>query len=210
MLCRSWTPFHLRSLEHRTEALLSWKTSSLALFNKAYKGITLMTRYCYAQTATANKGFGMPLVDPELNSERYTSKEFHTYKFEELPDELSADIVIIGTGAGGGVAAKNISEWARSQGLKLDILVLEKGEYIHQSEMTMTEEQAIRRLFEKALLTPNEDATLTLAAGSTFGGGTTVNWSVSLRTPGLVRREWAEEFGLNWFVSKEFGDSLDR
>lgn len=50
---------------------------------------------------------------------------------------------------------------------------------------------------------------MTIIAGSTWGGGGTINWSASLQTQGYVRREWAAQ-GLPFFTSAEFQTSLDR
>ena len=47
------------------------------------------------------------------------------------------------------------------------------------------------------------DLSMVVLAGSTLGGGTTVNWSTSLRPPDRVRAEWAAHgfTGAYWTVS---------
>ena len=53
------------------------------------------------------------------------------------------------------------------------------------------------------------DAGVVLLAGSNLGGGTTVNWMTSLRTPDRVLREWADEFGVAAAAGPEWQTSLD-
>lgn len=48
----------------------------------------------------------------------------------------------------------------------------------------------------------SEELSISLLAGSCVGGGTTLNWCASFRTPQHVRRDWATTRGLTQFVSK--------
>ncbi|KAF8444356.1 GMC oxidoreductase-domain-containing protein [Kalaharituber pfeilii] len=164
------------------------------------------------QTQEAWDGAGIPRVDPEIHSpERYGKKNFHQFEFEDFSgkDEVDYDVVIVGSGAGAGVAAKNISEWAKERGTNLRILVVEKGEYIPHEQLTLTEKEAFARMYEKGMMGPTEEG-MNIMAGATFGGGTMINWAAALRTPGMVRREWAEEYGLGMYLSREFIDALER
>lgn len=56
----------------------------------------------------------------------------------------------------------------------------------------------------------SEDGSITVTAGSTFGGGGTVNWSASLQTQHFVRKEWAQDRKLPFFESEAFQACLDR
>jgi choline dehydrogenase-like flavoprotein len=50
---------------------------------------------------------------------------------------------------------------------------------------------------------------VTLQAGSGLGGGTVINWTTSLRTKEWVRRQWAEEHGLEDLATESFDRHLD-
>lgn len=56
----------------------------------------------------------------------------------------------------------------------------------------------------------SDDGSMVIIAGSSWGGGGSVNWSASLHTQGFVRKEWAEDRGLKFFNTAEFQNCLDR
>ncbi len=49
---------------------------------------------------------------------------------------------------------------------------------------------------------------INILAGATLGGGTRINWSASFATPDHVRKEWAEQHGLEVFASEEYDRAL--
>jgi choline dehydrogenase-like flavoprotein len=116
---------------------------------------------------------------------------------------LDADAVVIGSGAGGGVVAAELA----ASGHK--VIVLEKGGYANEADFDGAEARSTQRLFEKKGILATRDLGVVLLAGSTLGGGTTVNWSTSLRTPDYVLKQWAEECGVTAAASAEWQRSLD-
>lgn len=48
-----------------------------------------------------------------------------------------------------------------------------------------------------------------MAAGSTVGRGTAVNWSSCFRTPAVVLREWVDYYRLPLFASAEYESAMD-
>ena len=50
--------------------------------------------------------------------------------------------------------------------------------------------------FENGSLLTTADGGISLLAGRCLGGGSTVNWSASFKTPPHVTNEWASEYGL--------------
>ena len=119
------------------------------------------------------------------------------------PETISTDVVIIGSGCGGGVCAKNIAEAG------LEVLVVEKAYHYPPTHLPMTEATAGFHLFQNGGNIASDDDSITVIAGQAWGGGGTVNWSASLQTQGFVRQEWANA-GLPFFTSPAFQTSLDR
>jgi len=115
--------------------------------------------------------------------------------------QINTDIVIVGSGCGGGVLAAVLAQAGHQ------VLVLEKGRYYRSETFPSEEAQAFEKLYDSggAILT---DSGISVLAGSTFGGGTTVNWACCLRTPHFVREEWAREHGLSFMISQEFSEAV--
>lgn len=116
---------------------------------------------------------------------------------------LDCDAVIVGSGAGGGMAAAELTAAG------FDVVVLEKGGYYSESDFSQLEMPMLRRLYLGAGLGTSRDKGMVLLAGSCLGGGTVVNYSTSFRTPDAVRREWDRVSGLDVFTGDEFAASLD-
>ena len=114
---------------------------------------------------------------------------------------LDCDVVVVGSGAGGGTAAGVLAAAG------LDVVVLEAGGYYDDEDFDGSELTAIRSLYAGAP-TASPDQSVALLAGACLGGGTVVNYSTSFRTPDAVREEWADH-GIHAFRDREYGDSLD-
>ncbi len=103
--------------------------------------------------------------------------------------QLNYDVIIIGSGAGGGTVASRLAALA-SEGLK--IAVLEAGphfpkEYFTQREIEMFD------LFESGGAFPSADGSITASFGKAMGGSTVMYTGVTFRLPDSVCKEWAVE-----------------
>ena len=93
---------------------------------------------------------------------------------------LDADVVVVGSGSGGGVAAAALAEAGKR------VIILEAGSYYNESDFVQSEVAAYQKLFLRGGFFPSADGMVSIAAGSTVGGGSTLNWSNSLLTPNSV------------------------
>ncbi|MGY5310292.1 GMC family oxidoreductase N-terminal domain-containing protein [Nocardia gipuzkoensis] len=114
--------------------------------------------------------------------------------------ELRCDVVVVGSGAGGGVAAAVLAEAG------LDVVVLERGNYYDDRDFGTGELGGLQQLYAPGPPASTEGQ-ITLVAGTCLGGGTVVNWSTSLPTPQDVRAEWAA-LGAGQFAETEFDEAL--
>jgi len=110
---------------------------------------------------------------------------------------LEADVVVVGSGAGGGVVASELSKAGRS------VVVVEAGQYVRESEMPLPEIDGLDRMYLDHGLLATDDAGVVLFAGSGLGGGTTVNWTSCFDPPGWLRSEWATRHGIDGFDRRE-------
>jgi choline dehydrogenase len=101
---------------------------------------------------------------------------------------LEADVAIIGSGAGGGVAAEILS----LAGLK--VLLLEEGPLkTSDSFKDMDESRAYSELYQEAAARASSDGAIAVLQGRAVGGTTTVNWTSSFRTPAQTLGHWATQ-----------------
>ena len=114
-----------------------------------------------------------------------------------------ADAVIVGTGAGGGVIAAGLAQAERR------VLLLDMGGLFDESDFNQYELWAYQNLYWRGGPNPTADMNVSLYAGSSFGGGTTINWTNCVRTRPWVREQWAREHGLEGLDTAEFDRHLD-
>lgn len=129
--------------------------------------------------------------------------DFLQFPQEDDPVTLETDVIIVGSGCGGGVCAKVLAEAGNS------VLVTDKAYHFPSHHFPMDSGDANIHLMESGGAILSDDDSIAVFAGSTWGGGGTVNWSASLQTQAFVRKEWADG-GLPFFTSAEFQCSLDR
>lgn len=117
---------------------------------------------------------------------------------------LSAEVVIVGSGAGGAVAAARLAEAGR------EVVILEAGEYLHAPDFVEDEAALMPRLFADQALRATVDGSILLLQGGAAGGGTTVNWMLMLRAPDDVLDGWARTFGTEGMSPAEMAPVFDR
>ena len=106
--------------------------------------------------------------------------------------QFDADIVIIGSGAGGGIAAEQLTLAG------FNVLLLEEGAWYTRDDFVMQERWAYPNLYQEGAARKTRDQGIGILQGRTVGGSTTVNWTTSLRTPQPTLDYWRSEFGLNF------------
>jgi choline dehydrogenase-like flavoprotein len=121
----------------------------------------------------------------------------------EADATLEADVVVVGSGAGGGTIAGTLAK----QGLK--VLVVEQGGYYNEADFAQLELKAYQEMYWRGGPTPTGDMNVTILAGATLGGGTVINWTNSLKTKPHVREQWAREHGLEGVDGPDFDRHLD-
>ena len=147
---------------------------------------------------------GFPSVPVNYNQAPGVEWNFLQFAAATEPEVIETDVVIVGSGCGGAVCAKNLAEAGHR------VLVVDKAHHFPPSVLPMTEEAGTIHLFEDGGASFSDDGSIAVTAGSVWGGGGTVNWSASLQTQGYVRKEWAQDRGLTFFETSEFQTCLDR
>ncbi|MBC7305221.1 MAG: GMC family oxidoreductase N-terminal domain-containing protein, partial [Nocardia sp.] len=195
--------FSTLSHEQREAALLRLGDSGLAPVRAIFQALKQASLLAYnvspgpTGTNPLWKAIGYPA--PAGRLETAPKPPLSPLRFTEATT-LDCDVVVVGSGAGGGTAAAVLAEAG------LDVIVLERGNYYDDQDFGTGELDALTSLYAPGPAATAEGQ-LTLVAGSCLGGGTVVNWSTALATPDAVRVEWAAT-GVPQFTEDEFGDAL--
>jgi len=104
--------------------------------------------------------------------------------------EISCDVCVIGSGAGGAVLAAGLVE----RGLK--VVMLEEGGYHTKKEFDLQEGNAYPMLYQDRGLRSTADVAITILQGKSVGGSTTVNWTTCFRTPARILEHWRRVHGV--------------
>jgi len=197
-------PFAELDFETRTQLLLKWSNSNLLSLRKAFNSLKKLSGFIFYGKIIDGKnpnwnalGYDGPADTSKLSSNNGLS--FLTINNNE---DLSCDTVIVGSGAGGSVVASVLAQKGES------VIVVEKGSYLKPNETTQQEMPMIRKLYERQGTLASEDGGMSIFAGSCIGGGTTVNWAGSFRTPDYVLHEWATEHNNPQFLDKAYQENF--
>ena len=201
LMGRRWAPFARLAAADRQAVLLDWASSAIPQRRAAFQAFRkLLTFLAYADPGEAGAPNPLPgaigyapdsnPVTPDLTPIRMLDVD-RSDAAAGTPVVLEADVIVVGSGAGGGVVAAELARAGRS------VIVLEAGPFVDEAAMPRNELDAYSRLYLNHGLLSTWDASITFLAGSGVGGGTLVNWMTCIDVPDDVRAEWATEHGLD-------------
>jgi choline dehydrogenase-like flavoprotein len=191
--------------QRREEVLVSWCDSRLPQRRAAFQALRKGALLFYYMVPGADGrspvwdqiGYAGPLgKNPDA-----PPKALHPLAVDR-DTTLDCDVCIVGSGAGGGTAAGVLAAAG------LDVVVLESGDYYDDEDFDGGEFEGYGRMYMYGGGAATHDQSVGLLAGSCLGGGTTVNYTTSFRTPDDVRQEWARH-GVPAFEQEEYTRSLD-
>jgi choline dehydrogenase-like flavoprotein len=108
----------------------------------------------------------------------------------EADRSIDADVVIVGSGAGGGVTAEILALAG------LSVVIVEEGSLKSSRDFNMREAEAYPTLYQESAARKTKDKAINILQGRTVGGSTTVNWTSSFRTPPDTLKFWQARYGL--------------
>jgi hypothetical protein len=149
--------------------LQGWSTSRLLTLRAAFKQITFVAKNLWLKTSpTFYSLSGFPKVPEHYKpgpSFRYTFEEFgcgeckagRGGKDQKRAEGLfETDVVIVGSGCGGAVCAKNLAEAGRK------VLVVEKGYHFSPSQLPMSEKDGGIHLYVDGGVVTSDDASMSV------------------------------------------------
>jgi len=110
-----------------------------------------------------------------------------------LPEKITCDVAIVGSGAGAGITAELLARAG------LDVTIVEEGPLKSSADFRQREAEAYPALYQESASRKTEDKAISILQGRCVGGSTTVNWTSSFRTPPSTLGYWQAHFGLQDF-----------
>ena len=169
------------------------QSSNLSLLRKLGSGITALFGLSTARSLNGEGSVYKHLDYPIYKNTKIEKKNISIPK--------SIEVAVIGSGSGGGIAASVLNE-------KYEVGIFEKGS--SGNGMTNNETFGYHNFYDTYGIQQTRGYKVLLLAGMGIGGGTSVNWTTSLRTPDKILNEWDTlTKQANYFNSSEFKNSMD-
>jgi choline dehydrogenase-like flavoprotein len=204
LLTGSATSFRQQPLGVRHQVLQGWQQSYLPQLRAAAKLLGNLFKSAWVKSSpTLGRAIGFPRVPVHGKPGKGFDYDFIQFPPGEAPEIIETDVVIVGSGCGGAVCAKNIAEAGHR------VTLVERSYHFPPEHFPMTAADGQVHMFQNGGYEVSDDGSISVVAGRAWGGGGTVNWSASLQTQDFVRQEWADQ-GLPFFTSPDFQASLDR
>jgi len=116
---------------------------------------------------------------------------------ENSSEDVDCDVIVVGSGAGGGVAAEIFAKAG------LSVIIVEEGPLKTASDFKMLEKEAYAELYQEVAGRQTLDQSIQILQGRAVGGSTTVNWTSSFRTPDRTLDYWQKNFKVAGYSSEE-------
>jgi choline dehydrogenase-like flavoprotein len=116
---------------------------------------------------------------------------------------FDCDVCIIGSGAGGAVAAATLQKAGQK------VIVVEEGGYFTSERFRMREHESMGNLYQNSGLQVTKNGDIAVMQGKAVGGTTVVNWTTSYRTPKKVLDIWAKKHAVTGVTEEELAPHFD-
>lgn len=120
-------------------------------------------------------------------------------------NEIECDVVVVGSGAGGAVVAKELAEKG------FGVLIVEEGKYYTRKDFNGKAGESFRKFYRNRGMTfAVGNAVIPIPMGKMVGGSTAINTGTSWRTPEWILSKWEREFGLTELSPKNMEKYFER
>jgi choline dehydrogenase-like flavoprotein len=136
---------------------------------------------------------------------RWMSERVHPAATLDGDETVDCEVVVIGTGAGGAVVAKELAERGHA------VVLLEEGDYHSRADFSGHAVDMQRKLYRDMGATfAIGNALIPIPLGRTVGGTTAINSGTCYRAPARVLDHWADAFGLSDLSSGKMDPYFER
>jgi choline dehydrogenase-like flavoprotein len=126
------------------------------------------------------------------------------FKDIKTNETIEADVVVVGTGAGGAACAHRLAEIGKS------VVLIEEGSYIQPEEFTTDSWAAMRQMYrDNGMRAMVGTMIIPTMQARVVGGTTVINSAICFRLPDDVLDEWVRDEGLRGLTSEGLSPIFD-
>lgn len=199
--------FAALSAAERLVSLESWRDAGLARRN-ALRLLLLPIKALHFDDERTYAALGCAYQRPAPALEAkpaYLRERVHAAEGARGALELECEVVVVGSGAGGAVAAKELAEAGCA------VILLEEGSYADRRDFAGRPLENQRKLYRASGATFSiGNVLIPIPLGRTVGGTTTINSGTCFRTPEAVLRRWGTEHGLTSLTPEALAPYFER
>ena len=188
-------PFTRATPAEQDARLEAWRRSRFAVLRSGYQALKRLAQAAYYSSPEVYALIGYP--GPPVVPAGAGVSEPRARPAASSPARSCARcrrrgrLRVVGSGAGGGVAAAVLAAAGR-QGRGRS----RRAATTRARDFNMQEAWAYPALYQEHGNRATDDLAIMILQGRNVGGGTTVNWTSSFRTPRATLRLWAERHGV--------------
>ena len=192
-------PFHALGARQQDELITRWQRdpllrSPMGLAALVYKFVHFDRRDVYGTMG------GKLNVVSSLEQPRWLSQVHRADDWTE--GDLECDVVVVGTGAGGGVVGRELADRGHA------VVFVEEGAHHRRDQFDGSSVTAHKRFYRAAFSVGN--APMPIFIGRLVGGSTAINGGTCLRAPSWVLDQWCEQLGTDELSPAAMGTLYDR
>ncbi|MGZ3420046.1 MAG: FAD-dependent oxidoreductase [Polyangiales bacterium] len=195
-------PFTMLSRDDAESFLDAWANGRTHLARSAVRAVLTPIKYAHFQKRELFEHVGCEFERESVRDEpaRWTQQVMDGRTLGDARDgtlELEAEVVIVGTGAGGAAAAYELAKRGHA------VLLLEEGDYHKRSTFRGRAPDMTKLMYrEQGLTIAWGNVGVPVFAGRAVGGSTVINSGTCYRTPERVFSRWRAKYGLSDFSSE--------
>ncbi|MBK9031688.1 MAG: GMC family oxidoreductase [Myxococcales bacterium] len=194
------------STDERLAMLERWRTGDLAR-RTAVRALLVPLKVAHFDDPALYRRLGCVYDTRGKRETRapYPRERVHDLAATDHDLAIEVDVVIIGTGAGGAVVARELAEAG------LAVAMVEEGRYFERHEFTGRPFAMQQQMYRAGGATFSlGNVTIPIPIGVTVGGTTTVNSGTCYRVPERVLAHWRQDYGLTEFTSDHLAPYYER
>jgi choline dehydrogenase-like flavoprotein len=196
---RTGRPFHLLSAAEQDALLAKWERDPvLKLPLAVVAGVYKLVHFDEPRVLRALGA--KPKAPVQVSQPRWMEQVHAAGHWQE--GDVDCDVVVVGTGAGGGVVGYELAQRGHA------VVFLEEGELYQRHSFDGSSVRSFQRFFRPAFSVGN--TVLPIFVGRLVGGSTAVNGGTSFRTPPWVLERWCEELGTEEFLPSRMAPYFER